>query len=848
MFVATSTSAAITVTVYDGVVDAAAPPPPRATATGQTTAFAKAFHGAVVTVPFEETAPLSPGQRVSYDVSIALSGGPPRSLRDLNLLTDQELPGYQPDSPLPLDNPEDPPPKPRPAAQPVEVCSLGYAENQLPSFVTCPPHLEDLVIAHASCRKPHGEGVPALGNLDTVIDDLDGEAAGRPHMLFLTGDQIYADDVAAALLPGLTTLGIELLGGLEQVPSPVDDAPLNVSSLVLPAGFRQKVTGRAHFTSAEAASHLLGFGEWLAMYCVAWNPALWPILAVADTADLGTPARIKEKLEIDRAHAPNNAPRALGRPTPDAPEGALSSLYAGTAPALEALASARNQFLDEKARLDDFRREVPRVRRLLANVPTYMICDDHDVTDDWFMTAGIRDRTLSTAFGRSLLRNALSAYIICQAWGNDPVGWATEPHLADALSGVAGLFTGAWSGGLPDATAASGVDAALGLAPAVVPPMDFAFSVDGPMHRVRVLDTRTQRQYDAPDLPPGLLTQRALDRQLPRETLPDGHVLVVVSPAPVFGPPIIADIAGPVRIAIHDYRSLARSETQRSAAEDLTGLPGGQPTGIQANDAEHWGAHPLAFERLLDRLGCFPRVVVLAGDVHYGAAFAMDWTRTPVTGDPRTSRIVHFTSSAAKNGWPKKVRNLLGLSGLATGLQRIGLPMTRLGWSSTLPPVLTDLGTEPPMARLRVRTGPVLLSDELFREQHQLARPPEWLWRAMPITDVRPSVDRPPAARVPMPAADLPGDTTAVHSYDTLVALHSQALSTAAVARGLQFINNAALITFAVDGDELSVSQSLYSLRPRPQPNETADVYILHTARLDPDPVPVPIAVGPGAI
>ena len=60
---------------------------------------------------------------------------------------------------------------------------------------------------------------------------------------------------------------------------------------------------------------------------------------------------------------------------------------------------------------------------------------------------------------------------------------------------------------------------------------------------------------------------------------------------------------------------------------------------MQYYDVEHWGAHPEAFERLLERLARHPRVVVLGGDVHYGAAYAMDWT-----GDNgRTSRIVHFT-------------------------------------------------------------------------------------------------------------------------------------------------------------------------------------------------------------
>src|SRR5262249_22302957 len=150
-----------------------------------------------------------------------------------------------------------------------------------------------------------------------------------------------------------------------------------------------------------------------------------------------------------------------------------------------------------------------------------------------------------------------------------------------------GMFTGSWDGGAPDSSAAATIETELGLAPGADPAMDFSFTVDGPAHRVRVLDTRTRRQYDSPDVPPGLLTQQALDDQLPVETLPDGHVLVVVSPAPVFGPPIVADIGGAIGVSIYDLKSMAREMEKRSAAEDLTGLPGGQPTGLQYFDVEH---------------------------------------------------------------------------------------------------------------------------------------------------------------------------------------------------------------------------------------------------------------------
>jgi hypothetical protein len=77
--------------------------------------------------------------------------------------------------------------------------------------------------------------------------------------------------------------------------------------------------------------------------------------------------------------------------------------------------------------------------------------------------------------------------------------------------------------------------------------------------------------------------------------------------------------------------------------------------------------------------------------------------------------------------------------------------------------------------------------------------------------------------------------------------MHVQALRTAAVARGLQFLNNIGLITFATAGDGIHVKQALYSLRPREDPNEKGDAYVEYETLLEPAPVPVPNAVGPGA-
>ncbi|MDB5820521.1 MAG: uncharacterized protein JWQ11_4161, partial [Rhizobacter sp.] len=546
VFVALSQAATVELQVYEGLVDAAAPPSPLMTAQAAAVRFGARFFAVVVTAtrsapqpPAAGDSPLMPGHRYAYDLHITLAAdSTPHTLGSLGLLKDDHLDGYG---------------GALPASAQVEICALSYADNQLPSFVTPPAALADLVMAHASCRKPHGDGEPALKLLDDVLDGLHGADAGWIHRLFLTGDQIYADDVATALLPGITDLGVMLVSGtggaigVEEVPSPLPAGSggvgMLVNTLVLPTGFRQKAIGSAGFTSEESSSHLIGFGEFLAMYCIAWNPRLWPVLAVADIAAAGIEDDIMPTLVADKTASPTTAPIALAKPAGDGAV-VLSPLFDATEDAKAAMDDLRRCFVSSKTQLDKYRREVAKVRRLLANVPTYMIADDHEITDDWFMTGGIRAACTRNPFGRALLRNGLGAYTVCQAWGDDPQAWATQPDRQALLANIAGLFGTGYAGCPPVAAASDAVDRLLGLAPDGKPAFDFSYVLEGPGHRVHVLDTRTRRDYPTPYGSPGLLTAQALDDQLPDKPLPEGDVLVVVSPAPVFGPAVMTELGG----------------------------------------------------------------------------------------------------------------------------------------------------------------------------------------------------------------------------------------------------------------------------------------------------------------
>ena len=95
-----------------------------------------------------------------------------------------------------------------------DMSRLTYAGFALPSFALPPTDLNKVRLVHGSCRKPHGGGaVPtdAMELLNTLIAKDATDAILRPHQLYLTGDQIYADEVEEALLFALTDAGDTLL-------------------------------------------------------------------------------------------------------------------------------------------------------------------------------------------------------------------------------------------------------------------------------------------------------------------------------------------------------------------------------------------------------------------------------------------------------------------------------------------------------------------------------------------------------------------------------------------------------------------------------------------------------------
>jgi hypothetical protein len=889
VWVALSTQASVTVDLFTDIVDvgtgSSTAVPPRASFARQSTPTIRIgdhLHVALVTVALDGSAgvlPLMPGTLYSYNVTFASAGGT-ADLRSLGLLQDKGVLNGGSDNNAPI------------AEEP-----LGYENGRLPGFATVPARLEDLHIAHASCSKMHGDGDPLLAQVDDLVKDNrtnalpTGTDPARPHQLFLTGDQIYADDVATALLATLNELGHTLLGtGAAEtlaVNTGGTEGRFDATTRNFPSGRRHYLASSvAKFTSDDAASHLLSFGEFAAMYLLAWSPAAWPHVAATDGVKpvLGTLARWTEPAAGAADHdawVQNEALFAQALPAhddafvrqtvldPTAPsdpalEPVLTPFFtqappAGSTPdgwtklqtaAVNGLRTARIGFFDDRKKVSDVYATIWKVRRALANIPTYTICDDHEVTDDWNLTQHWQSSVLGSSLGKNIVRNALAAYTLFQAWGNDPAAFHDPAGAGgSALSAAQALFPsgeGTW----PDAAATATLDTCFGLTGAL-PTIRFDYVIDGNAHRAIVMDSRTRRSYEGLDTPPALLSDDALRDQIQRGPLPTPlpagiELLLVISPAPMVGPPLFEETLLPLGIRAFDAYYMAIASRSAVAVEKaLTGIDRSKPTGAQFLDAEGWSNNPRALEKMLAGLAAYGApVVILAGDVHYASSFSIDYQ----TAGQSAVRFVHLTSSAAQNAWPARVCSFMASVSWGRSLTGAALPARRFGWTDATPSPLDDTSGERPPLIGKVKRHPVLLPAGGWRRHHAFTRPPDWRWDLGELVDTRNDADRPLKAR---PEALPPGDVTSAMNpnpgtfgYGALAKAHVDSMDLMFLRRGTVFSNNYGHVSFARPGGALAVTHELHSVRPHPDPGEDDEGYTVHASSLTPAISPAPSGIG----
>jgi len=450
---------------------------------------------------------------------------------------------------------------------------LLYAGASMPHFVL---HSRIHQLVHGSCRKPHHRADEGLLCVDRLLANAPTPAE-RPALLMMSGDQVYADDVAGPMLRAIHAL-IARLGLFDEYleGAVVDDsaslyghrASYYHRADLLPAldsneTLRERFFGgvkKPIFTSSTADNHLVTFAEVIAMYLLVWSPTPWTLV---DTQ----------------------------APTLSAPE--------------------QQRYAREQVQIDQFRQGLPGVARVFAHLSTLMIFDDHDITDDWNLSAQWEQTAYGHPFSRRIIGNALLAYLLCQGWGNQPEVFGELVDQTRALTARAQdnhLDASAQDELLKTLLRFQHWHYVLPTTPALV-----------------VLDTRTRRWRSefALKQPSGLLDWEALS-ELQQELL-DHPSAIIVSPAPIFGVKLI--------------------ETVQKVFSWC-----GHPLLV---DAENWMAHRGAAHAILNifRHSRTPgNYVILSGDVHY--SFVYEVLIRHRNAGPQ---IWQITSSGIKNEFPPRL-------------------------------------------------------------------------------------------------------------------------------------------------------------------------------------------------
>ncbi len=483
-----------------------------------------------------------------------------------------------------------------------------YPDTQRPSFVI-KSRVDQLL--HGSCRKPHYAGDDGLRVVDHLLATARTHGAdtdAQPALLMLTGDQVYVDDVAGPMLAAidqviarlgldeeaLDDVGADLvlepesdtdLAGIaepaaesandrssrrrgdrngnrpprrrqrrnyyrrpEMLPDTQANAPLRELFF---GGVRKPV-----FTSANADNHLITLAEVIALYLLSWSPVLWEGI----------------ELEPDKIE--------------ELPEEAQQTYRAQLAP------------------IRDFAAGLPEVQRALAQVPVYMIFDDHDITDDWNMTRAWENSAYRHPFSRRIIGNALIAYLLCQGWGNRPDKFSAE--LLDEIRDVFQKHNHREQDRLIQK---------------LLKFENWHYSL-ATQPKLVVLDTRTRRWRSerGESYPSGLMDWEALT-ELQQELIHEKAV-IMVSPAPIFGVKLIEVVQ--------------RVFTWFGYALTV--------------DAENWMSHPGTASSILNiftHRRTPHNFVILSGDVHY--SFVYDVRLKHQEDSPH---IWQITSSGIKNTFP----------------------------------------------------------------------------------------------------------------------------------------------------------------------------------------------------
>lgn len=451
-----------------------------------------------------------------------------------------------------------------------QIDQLNYQQQAHPQFVI-KSKIDKLL--HGSCRNPHHHSDDALVAADNNIASLT-DIQQRPALIMMSGDQVYVDDIAAPMLSAIGQV-INLLGLRDEqfMQAPIassHDIPyqaatmINRASNLLPrTEYPAKLPlyrwyiNHPIFTSSAAQNHLISVAEVIALYLLIWSPELWRLI------------------EIDPQ------PQGLNQKQLELWQKQLTYI---------------NRFVAG----------LTQVRRLLAHIPSYMIFDDHDVTDDWNLTAKWEYAAYEHPFSKQIIGNALIGYTLFQGLGNQPQNF----------SQIKPLLSQFFESGQPQEQ--------LQLIEQLFKFEQWHYHLDTSPKLV-VLDTRTRRWRSETNLakPSGLMDWEAL-MDLQHELIGQDKI-IIVSPSPIFG--------------VKAIEAIQRFATFWGASLFV--------------DAENWMAHPGAAEALLSiflHRKTPQQFVILSGDVHYSFSYDIQ-----IRFRNQSPHIYQITCSGIKNQFPEKL-------------------------------------------------------------------------------------------------------------------------------------------------------------------------------------------------
>lgn len=295
----------------------------------------------------------------------------------------------------------------------------------------------------------------------------------------------------------------------------------------------------------------------------------------------------------------------------------------------------------EVARLYETSWNRVEVRRLFANIPTFMLPDDHELANTFDITGGWHEQMNGDRDWRAWLRDAMMAYWLYQGWGNVSRK-AAESHP------ILKIIENAYVGDLLGKPGEFGKAVEAQLDGDLHAPVYYTIPTSPP---IIALDARADREFVAPvedtldngtrvvayrhpeDMILGATQLDWLEKQLALSDTP-----ILASSVP-FLQNRIAD-----RLMVNLTRVLPSKLWPPPKDQDMVDA---LESFVRQRDSETWYAWPLSVERFLKLLSSRDAVIILAGDVHHSYLFdtLRDGFDTASYGISATTRVIQAVSS-----------------------------------------------------------------------------------------------------------------------------------------------------------------------------------------------------------